>query len=156
MTKYNILIQNPHHYSTVPNQFLIRRWVEQTLKHEFGGAEVCIRIVDEQESAKLNHTFRNQNKATNVLSFPSNLPNEIAKEIALDKPILGDIVVCAPLLEQEARDQGKPSEAHWAHLLVHALLHLLGYDHIKDTEAQRMEQLEIDILQQLGYSNPYD
>ena len=149
--KYHFELQNPNQYSSIPNQFLIQRWLEETLKHQIDSAEVCIRVVDETESAKLNHQFRKKNYPTNVLSFPSDIP----KEVMLERRLLGDIVICAPVLATEAKQQNKPLTAHWAHMLVHSLLHLLGYDHITDNDAEKMEQLEITILKKLGFQDPY-
>jgi probable rRNA maturation factor len=111
--------------------------------------EVSLCIVDRETMRELNHRYRHQDRATNVLSFPSDLPTDV--------PLahLGDIVVCAPLLDDEARQQGKAIAAHWAHLLIHGTLHLLGYDHIDDAEAARMEALETRALATLGWPCPY-
>jgi probable rRNA maturation factor len=111
--------------------------------------ELTIRIVDEAEGRQLNETWRKREGATNVLSFPFESLAE------LDIPILGDIVICAPVVANEASEQNKSLTAHYAHLVVHGTLHLLGYDHLDDEPAQVMEQLEINILQSLGYTNPY-
>lgn len=113
-------------------------------------AEVSVYIVDEDESQELNLRFRQKDKPTNVLSFPADIPPE------LDIPLLGDLVVCAPVVEHEAKEQGKALDAHWAHMLIHGTLHLLGYDHINDAEAEEMEQLETGILQRLGFPAPYE
>lgn len=113
-------------------------------------AEISLRIVDEAEITELNRNYRGKDYATNVLSFPADLPPE------LNLPHLGDIVICAGVVEQEAVAQRKTPEAHWAHMIVHGTLHLLGYDHLDDDEADAMEQLEIDILSSLNYPNPYD
>jgi len=110
---------------------------------------ISLRIVDEVEGRQLNDTWRHRDYPTNVLSFPfENLPG-------MQLPFLGDIVICAPVVIQEAQQQGKPAEAHWAHLVTHGILHLLGYDHLEETQAQTMEALEIAILHHLGYPNPY-
>ncbi|MCV6638003.1 rRNA maturation RNase YbeY [Candidatus Albibeggiatoa sp. nov. NOAA] len=134
-----------------PEQFQL--WVDTTLtqaqfesEHE---PELTLRIVDEQEGRELNHTWRQKDYATNVLSFPFDAPPEVP--IAL----LGDIIICANVVEKEASEQQKALESHWAHLVIHGVLHLLGYDHIDDEEAQQMENLEVHILKQLGYPNPY-
>jgi probable rRNA maturation factor len=109
----------------------------------------CLRIVDETEAKSLNKKYRNIDKATNVLSFPAELPSQ------LDLSFLGDIVICAPLVEGEAKQQNKTPSAHWAHLLVHGLLHLQGYDHEDEKTAELMESKEIQILQKLKILNPY-
>lgn len=111
--------------------------------------ELTIRLVDEDEGRNLNHTYRGKDYATNVLSFPADLPPE------LDLPLLGDLVVCAPVVAREATEQGKPLNAHWAHMVIHGCLHLLGYDHIDDTEADEMETLERELLAQLSIADPY-
>ena len=125
--------------------------------------ELTIRVVGAAESRKLNRTWRGKDKPTNVLSFPSapilTLPR-VARGRAgrgrgevLDE--LGDLAICAPVVAREAREQGKPAQAHWAHMVVHGVLHLLGYDHEVDRDAEIMEAREADILAGLGYSNPY-
>jgi len=111
--------------------------------------ELTIRLVDEDEGRSLNHTYRGKDYATNVLSFPADLPPE------LDLPLLGDLVVCAPVAAREATEKGKPPNAHWAHMVIHGCLHLLGYDHIDDTEADEMETLERELLAQLSIADPY-
>lgn len=111
--------------------------------------ELTIRVVDEAESQELNGTYRGKEKPTNVLSFPFEAPEHV--ELSL----LGDLVICAPVVEREASEQKKSLEAHWAHMVVHGVLHLQGYDHVNDTDAEVMEGLEIAILNALGYTNPY-
>ncbi len=113
-------------------------------------AELTLRIVGEAEMQDFNNRYRNSPRATNVLSFPANLPPH------LQLPLLGDIMVCAPLVAKEAEQQDKSLQAHWAHLVVHGTLHLLGYDHVDDSEAQLMEQLETAILGDLGFAAPYE
>ena len=125
------------------------RWVSATLVSHRHEAELSIRVVDEDESANLNLQFRMKAGPTNVLSFPADLPPE------LGIPLLGDLVICAPVVEREAGEQGKSRQAHWAHMVVHGTLHLIGYDHIDEGEAEQMEALEIDILHSLNYPNPY-
>lgn len=133
-----------------PGDEVIQQWVEQVLgaenKHD---AELTVRIVDESESAALNEEYRHKSNSTNVLSFPFECPEEI------ELNLLGDLVICAPVVEREAKQQGKNSQAHWAHMLVHGILHLLGYDHIEEVDAQQMEAREIEILESMGFSNPY-
>ncbi|MGM8227179.1 rRNA maturation RNase YbeY [Cellvibrio sp. ARAG 10.3] len=113
-------------------------------------SEVSVYIVDEAESQELNLRYRQQDKPTNVLSFPADIPPE------LNLPLLGDLVICAPVVEREAVEQRKTLEAHWAHMVVHGTLHLLGYDHITDPEAEEMEGLETHILTGMGFPAPYE
>ena len=110
---------------------------------------LTIRLVDEEESRTLNRTYRGKDKATNVLSFEADLPPEV------DIPLLGDIVVCVPVVQREAEQQSKTLEAHWAHMVIHGMLHLQGHDHQQPDQAAQMEALEIEILQSLGHTNPY-
>ena len=129
-------------------------WVQTALAFEsqtddFPEAEMTIRIVDEEESHHLNLTYRGKDKPTNVLSFPFEVPDEV--ELAL----LGDLVICRQVVECEAEEQQISRESHWAHLAVHGTLHLLGYDHIVDAEAEEMEGLETEIMQKLGFEDPY-
>ncbi|MDF1762730.1 MAG: rRNA maturation RNase YbeY [Oleibacter sp.] len=116
---------------------------------DFTEPELTIRLVDEEESQALNNDYRDKDKPTNVLSFPFEAPAHVPLEL------LGDLVICVPVVEQEAQEQDKALEAHWAHMVIHGCLHLLGYDHIKDDEADIMEALERDLLASLGYSDPY-
>jgi len=146
--KIDIVVQNVTSFSPVPSDQQFAQWVSATL-HKHGGAELLIRLVDRQESRQLNAQYRHENKATNVLSFPVDLQEEVG--LAL----LGDIIICAPIVAEEARDQHKAAEAHWAHLTIHGTLHLLGHDHQAEQEATEMESLETRILQSLGFSDPY-
>jgi probable rRNA maturation factor len=132
-----------------PPQQLIEKWVAKAIGDRLDAAELSIRISSSAEIAELNKTYRGKNKPTNVLSFPADLPEELAI------PLLGDLVICAPVVEDEARQQNKTLEAHWAHMIIHGTLHLLGYDHINDDEAEQMESLETEILASLGYPDPY-
>ena len=139
----------------VPDSSQIHRWVAAAVtaggEHKIDArAELSVRIVDREESRRLNQRYRAQDKATNVLSFPADLPAQ------LQLPLLGDLVVCAPVVICEAREQGKTAEAHWAHMLVHGTLHLLGYDHLEDAEAEVMENLETRILLAMDYPPPYE
>lgn len=133
-----------------PAEADLRRWCELALRQRSGDSELTIRLVDEDEGRELNRTWRHKDYATNVLSFPADVPDEF-----LDIPLLGDLVICVPVVEREAAEQGKTPEAHWAHLVIHGCLHLLGYDHIEDAEAEEMESLERDLLAELGYPDPY-
>ncbi len=133
-----------------PSQADFLRWCELALRQRSADSELTIRVVDEAEGRELNRTWRHKDYATNVLSFPADVPDGI-----LDIPLLGDLVICAPVVEREAAEQGKPSQAHWAHLVIHGCLHLLGYDHIEDDEAEEMEALERELLAELGHPDPY-
>ncbi len=147
----SIVLQKVSASADVPALSQLEKWVESTLTKVSAplDTEITIRIVDEDESASLNEEYRHKKGPTNILSFPDDpIPG-------FDSTSLGDLVVCAPLVTKEAQDQNKTSEAHWAHLIVHGVLHLLGYDHVEDQEAEVMEALEIDILKTLGYGNPY-
>lgn len=133
----------------LPTLAQLQHWAEMAVKPQQPDIEMTIRIVDEAESHHLNLTYRGKDKPTNVLSFPFESPAEIAL------PLLGDLVICRQIVEQEAEQQNKPLLAHWAHMVVHGSLHLLGYDHIEEQEAQEMESLETEIMQQLGFTDPY-
>lgn len=115
--------------------------------------EISLRIVDEAEMQALNQHYRNKAYPTNVLSFPAQLDPAIQNELSSE--LLGDIAVCAPVVIREAQAQGKHSQAHWDHMMIHGVLHLLGFDHENDTEAQQMERIEIEALGALGWPNPY-
>ncbi len=149
--KYKVNLQIASASKNLPNRFQIQRWVTKALEYRLETAELCIRIVDEDESQELNNLYRHKPYPTNVLSFPSALP----EEVKLEKPLLGDLVICAPIIEKEAAEQHKTLEAHWAHMVIHGILHLLGYDHIVDEEAEIMETIEIALLHSLGFANPY-
>lgn len=134
----------------LPGEAQLRQWCELALRQRTAPSELTIRIVDEAEGRELNHTWRGKDYATNVLSFPAEIPDGL-----LDIPLLGDLVICAPVVAREAAEQGKRAEAHWAHLVIHGCLHLLGYDHIDDAEAEEMEALERQLLAELGHPAPY-
>ncbi len=157
--KLALYLDNASSCKDIPIESNVQQWISAALSDEYDQAEVCIRVVNEDESAELNQRYRNKNGATNVLSFPANLPElpqELLEEEPLQLPPLGDLVVCAPVVEREAKEQNKSLEAHWAHMLVHGSLHLIGYDHINDPEAELMEQRETDILTSLNFPPPYE
>ncbi|STX28781.1 metal-dependent hydrolase [Legionella beliardensis] len=129
----------------------VRKWVNLTLKEHSEVAELTLRFVDTHEIAELNKTYRKKDKPTNVLAFPSNLPDEIK----IEYPLLGDIIICPNVLEKESQEQAIALDAHWAHIVIHGVLHLLGYDHIKEKDAQKMQTMEIKLLAKLGFANPY-
>ena len=127
----------------------IRHWVCAALGNFKPDAEISVRIVSAAESAELNLCYRGKEGPTNVLSFPADIPEFV------ESTLLGDIVICAAIVRKEANEQHKTLEAHWAHMLVHGTLHLLGYDHIKENEAETMEALETTILGKLNFPPPY-
>jgi probable rRNA maturation factor len=150
MIKADIDIQYASKAADLPNKDMINRWVNAALQSiDEPEPELTIRIVDEAEAQQLNEQWRQRSYPTNVLSFPFESPPGI------NIPLLGDIIICAAVVKLEAAEQQKSVESHWAHMIIHGCLHLLGYDHIDDSEANIMENLEIDILHSLGYSNPY-
>jgi probable rRNA maturation factor len=133
----------------LPDQSQLKLWAETALKDFRENAELTIRIVDEDEGTQLNEQWRKSQGPTNVLSFSHEGEVEIAPDL------LGDIVICAPVVAKEAKEQNKDIDAHWAHMVIHGVLHLNGFDHIKSEDADRMESLEIKILKELNYNNPY-
>jgi probable rRNA maturation factor len=146
----HVLIDNTCDAPNTPNDAEFSQWTIAALAGLRARAEVSIGIVDEENSASLNMEYRGKNYATNVLSFPSDLPEDF------DPPLLGDLALCAAVINKEAQEQNKTATAHWAHMVVHGCLHLLGFDHIDDAEADEMEAREITILRQLGFNNPYE
>ncbi len=137
----------------IPPASAFRIWSQAAMKDASDDVELAIRVVDEQEGRSINHEYRDRDYATNVLSFSFEPPEGVPAE-ALGHH-LGDLVICAPVVEREAKEQGKPLAAHWAHMVVHGVLHLRGFDHETDEEAQRMEDMEREILDGLGISDPY-
>lgn len=137
----------------VPAAVSFRRWVAAALEGRIREADLAIRIVGSREGRALNRHYRGKDYATNVLSFPADLPEGLPEGVRM--PLLGDLVICAPVVAREAREQRKPLAAHYAHLTVHGALHLLGWDHGDDVEAEAMEQLERGILAGLGIADPY-
>lgn len=153
MPLLDLVVQNDDNFTGLPNEADLLAWAESAVRHggklTGGPHELTIRIVDTEESQHLNVTYRGKDRATNVLSFPFEAP------AGVPVAILGDLAICAPVVEEEAREQDKPTVAHWAHLVVHGTLHLLGHDHINDDDAHRMETLERDILASFGFPDPY-
>lgn len=135
--------------SDLPQISEFSTWAESALPDNDSHYEVTIRLVDAEESQQLNHQYRGKDKPTNVLSFPFDGPE------GLELPLLGDLVVCVPVVKDEAREQSKLAQHHWAHLVIHGILHLRGYDHINDEDAEVMEALEVDLLARLNIPNPY-
>lgn len=140
----DITIQFASEEPSVPGENEILNWARSALEEKEG--EITIRITDEDEMRSLNHRWRNIDSLTNVLSFPLH---------DAGSPLLGDIAVCAPVLRQEAAQQGKAVNAHWAHIIIHGILHLMGYDHGDETDAEFMETKETAIMQDLGFPDPY-
>ena len=146
------LAESIEHLGTLPSEEQLSLWASTALqgRTEFEEPELTIRLTDDEESQALNSEYRGKDKPTNVLSFPFEMPPGIPLEL------LGDLIICVGVVEQEAKEQEKTTEAHWAHMVIHGCLHLLGYDHIKDDEAEEMEALEIKILGDWGIKNPYE
>jgi probable rRNA maturation factor len=149
-------LQEASEHTNIPTLSQLSTWVDAALSFSIDDKaeheqefELTIRIVDEEESQALNSQYRGKDKPTNVLSFPFEAPAEI------ELNLLGDLVICAPIVAQEASEQSKKEIAHWAHMVIHGTLHLQGYDHIEDEEAEEMEALEVKILSKLGYPDPY-
>ena len=133
----------------LPTTEQIEQWATAAVQPQSDEVEMTVRIVDEAESHALNLNYRGKDRPTNVLSFPFECPDEV------ELPLLGDLVICRQVVEREAQEQEKPLMAHWAHMVVHGSLHLLGYDHIEDDEAEEMESLEAQIMTELGFADPY-
>lgn len=133
-----------------PDEAAFQAWAQAALAAVEQDCELSIRLVDEDESAELNQQYRGKTGPTNVLSFPFD------SDIALQPMLLGDLVICVPVVATEAEQQHKQIHDHWAHMVIHGCLHLLGYDHIEDEEAEQMEALEIQILKTMNIANPYE
>ncbi|AOS95551.1 Endoribonuclease YbeY [Microbulbifer aggregans] len=149
MPELHLDVQRASSATNLPSDEQIHHWVQAALGAHREEAELSVRIVDEDESQQLNRDYRGKDKPTNVLSFPADLPADV------ELPLLGDLVICAPVVTREAREQHKATSAHWAHMVVHGTLHLLGYDHIEDADAELMEGLEVKVLAGLGIADPY-
>ncbi|WP_037587667.1 rRNA maturation RNase YbeY [Stenoxybacter acetivorans] len=135
----------------LPEKQDFARWLWQTCKNDYRRAEISILLCDEEEAREFNRDYRGKDYATNVLSFALDKA-DIFEEAGCLK---GDLVMCAPVIAKEAAEQGKTIMQHFAHLTVHGVLHLMGCDHVNEADAQYMESLEISVMQQLGYANPY-
>ena len=146
---FEVDVQRASTSTLLPEEQVLAEWARAVLMKHCEAAALSLRLVDEVEGADLNHTFRQRDGATNVLSFSFEAPELTAP------PLLGDVVICAPVVEREASAQGKSFDAHYAHMVVHGVLHLLGHDHDTDADAARMERLERDHLGGLGFSDPY-
>ena len=133
----------------LPNENLLIQWAQSALTESNTDAEMTIRIVDSEEIQALNRDYRGKDKPTNVLSFPAEIPEELGLNL------LGDLIICADVVNREANEQNKTTTAHWAHMVVHGTLHLQGYDHIDQADAEIMETLEVEILANLGFPDPY-
>ncbi|QTS83891.1 rRNA maturation RNase YbeY [Coxiella endosymbiont of Amblyomma nuttalli] len=152
--KINIKFQNVTQFQSLPVLSQVQEWIHSVFQfipsYSRSSSELTIRFIDKKESAELNKTYRYKNGPTNILSFPDeSIPG-------FSSTSLGDLAICAPLVDEEATAQNKMLESHFAHLIIHGLLHLLGYDHIEEEDAKGMEELEIKILSKLNYKNPYD
>ncbi len=134
----------------LPAQALFKKWVDAVLQDESQDSEIVIRIVDEQEMIQFNEQYRDKKGSTNILSFPFDPPKGV------DSDLLGDLLICAQVIEAESKQQNKQLEHHWAHMIVHGVLHLIGYNHIDALEAAEMELLEIKILRSIQIDNPYE
>ena len=150
-TKLKLALQNASTATGLPTRAQIKKWAEATLQSDVANAEITFRIVDGEEGQTLNRDYRGKDYATNVLTFTF---DEDLPDIP-GLPLLGDIVLCAPVVAREAAEQGISLEAHYCHLAVHGVLHLQGYDHLEEDEAEAMEALEKQIVISLGYDDPY-
>jgi len=137
----------------VPSAVSFRRWAGAALSGRADHAQLAIRLVDGEEGRALNHAYRGKDDATNVLSFPAERPPGLPDTVGFAD--IGDLVLCAPVIAREAHEQGKSLNAHYAHLTIHGVLHLLGWDHEHADEAERMEQREREVLAGLGIADPY-
>ncbi len=149
-------IQNTISSDSVPSKEKLEVWVKETLlcsDINYNQPEMTLRIVSPEESQRLNNDYRQKDSPTNVLSFPFEKPEMLPLEAIGE--LLGDLVICEQILIAEAKIQNKPIESHWAHMIVHGVLHLLGYDHQIVNDAHQMESLEIKVLENQGFSNPY-
>lgn len=153
-------LQNPYDFDTIPKFQDLQTWSNAALQKSDQTLSLVIRVVNEEEGMDLNQTYRGKKSATNVLSFPYEEPDYVMDIPELQdeysRQYLGDIVLCEKVVINEAKAQNKTVAQHWAHLIIHGVLHLQGYDHINDDDATKMEALEIKILDSLGFKNPYN
>ena len=149
LNKTVVDIQRAENIAEIPTDDDIKAWVRPVVEHQKCPASISVRIVHEDEIKTLNSQYRNRPEATNVLSFPCDLKDESGLRL------LGDIIVCAEIVNREAREQQKTPLHHWAHMIIHGLLHLFGYDHIEEHQAEAMEKLEVSLLHQVGIPDPY-
>lgn len=152
MMNYHIDIQNVTNQELPVSDEQLTQWASLTIATEMPQAELTLRFVDIATITELNSTYRNKPQATNVLAFPTELP----EEVLLDCRLLGDIIICPEVLLTESASLNKPLKSHWAHIVIHGVLHLLGYDHIDPQDAELMQGHEITLLAKLGYANPYN
>ena len=158
MSSLDLEVQFAIEVDKLPSEEQFLTWAQQAISKVLPSSEpvsLTIRVVSTDESRQLNHQYRDKDRPTNVLSFPFELPAGLPEELQPEEKLLGDLAICAEVVSSEAEEQGKSLDEHWAHMVVHGCLHLLGYDHIKDDEAEEMEALEIEILAGLGITNPY-
>lgn len=148
-SKITLDVQYVSDQDELPSLELLTTWASAAIDEKYNGYELVVRIVDEEESAMLNERYRQKKGATNVLSFVADIPPGV--ELSL----LGDLVICAPVVYREAQQQAKDRLSHWAHMVIHGSLHLQGYDHQQDEEAACMESFEKSIMQDLGFADPY-
>ncbi|MGM0481283.1 MAG: rRNA maturation RNase YbeY [Pseudomonadota bacterium] len=147
---YQVTVADPD--NALPTARQVQHWVSQVLtavRPQQDDAELTVRVVDKDEGRQLNNAYRERDYATNVLSFPFQAPVE------LPIPLLGDLIICADVVAEQARQQHKAVSDHWTHMVIHGTLHLLGYDHIEDDDAEAMEQLERELLAELNIADPY-
>lgn len=148
---YHIDIQHACDEALPVTDETLSHWVTSTLLLHLDSAELTLRFVDTEEMTNLNHLYRKKNKATNVLAFAASHP----AHVELEYPLLGDVIICPMVLTQESQNLETPLIAHWAHIVTHGVLHLLGYDHIKNDDAIKMQAIEIKLLAEFGFDNPY-
>ena len=147
--RLDLTIQQASTHPQCPDEGSIRKWITLALAQDPKSAEITVRIVDEEECAELNTQFRNRQGPTNVLAFPYDCTAQDGVDL------YGDIVICAPVVARESKEQHKDLQSHWAHMVIHGTLHLMGYDHTEKKDAETMEALECSLMDNLGYNNPY-
>jgi probable rRNA maturation factor len=153
MTELDLAVLRESEALSLPSDDSLRDWASAAIG-DSAPASLAIRLVDSDESERLNREYRGKSRPTNVLSFPAELPVAVLNQLPAHP--LGDLVLCAPLVAKEAGEQGKPEMHHWAHLVIHGVLHLRGYDHETSAEAESMERLEVELLAGLGIPDPYE